>query len=162
MGLSLTGFVSCTVAYKPSVEWWFPAAGLAVVAGGLGLSLVLRNWSRVFAFALVGLAALWTLGAGFWTFGRFLAARSAVSSGQAQVVEGTVTDFHPAPREGHEDESFTVNGVRFTYSDYALTGGFRQTASHGGPVRGGLHVKIHYVPSLQRNVIVKLEICPDH
>jgi hypothetical protein len=51
-------------------------------------------------------------------------------------------------------ERFTVNGVEFSQSDYVVTCGFNDTASHGGPIREGLQVRIHYVD----NAILKLEI----
>ena len=61
------------------------------------------------------------------------------------------------PAEGHQDETFTVNGIHFAYSDYVITGGFNQTQSHAGPIREGFAVRIHYVA--RGNIIVKLEFC---
>ena len=64
-------------------------------------------------------------------------------SGDYQVVEGAVRDFKPMPKGGHALESFTVGGVPFCYSDYDLSrGGFNNAASHGGPIRAGLVVRI--------------------
>ena len=48
------------------------------------------------------------------------------------------------PFEGHDTERFTVNGVGFSYSDYLVTAGFNQSASHGGPMHAGLPVRICY------------------
>jgi hypothetical protein len=78
----------------------------------------------------------------------------ALSDGSAQTVEGEVMDFHPMPYEGHAMESFSVNGVHFEYSDAMHDVGFSQSASHGGPLRAGLYVKIAYVG----NYILRLEI----
>ena len=36
-------------------------------------------------------------------------------NGECDYVEGYVTDFHPMPKEGHDDERFKVNGVAFAY-----------------------------------------------
>jgi len=58
------------------------------------------------------------------------------------------------PYTGHQDETFTVNGVRFSYSDFGVTCGFNNSASHGGPIREGLQVRIHYVG----NAILRLEV----
>ena len=60
------------------------------------------------------------------------------------MIEGVVTDFQPMPSSGHGQESFTVSGVHFTYSDFVVTSGFHRTNYRGGPVRDGLHVRIHY------------------
>ena len=70
------------------------------------------------------------------------------------MTEGVISDFHMMPASGHENEWFVVNGKRFEYSDYAMTAGFNNTASHGGPIRKGLQVRVHHVG----NEIAKLEI----
>jgi hypothetical protein len=81
-------------------------------------------------------------------------ATSDLREGRYSVVEGPVTDFIPMPYEGHALESFTVNGHRFSYSDNIMTAGFRNTASHGGPIREGLYVRISY----SGNLILRLEV----
>jgi hypothetical protein len=42
-------------------------------------------------------------------------------------------------------ESFVVKGVAFKYSDSVIAAGFNNSASHGGPIREGLHVKIWHL-----------------
>jgi hypothetical protein len=81
-------------------------------------------------------------------------ATSDLREGRYSVVEGPVTDFVPMPYEGHALESFTVNGRRFSYSDYSMTAAFRNTASHGGPIREGLNVRVTY----SGNLILRLEV----
>ncbi|MGA3317527.1 MAG: hypothetical protein ABSC64_13940 [Candidatus Korobacteraceae bacterium] len=81
-------------------------------------------------------------------------AKDAYTQGQYSVVEGTVTDFHPMPYSGHQDETFVVNGVQFSYSDYVTVPCFNNTASHGGPIHEGQKVRIAY----SGNCILKLEI----
>ena len=76
-------------------------------------------------------------------------------SNDFEVVEGTVSNFHPMPHYGHDSERFNVNNVKFEYSDYDLSkGGFNNTASHGGPIKEGLQVRISY----RDGRILKLEI----
>jgi len=161
--LLLPQAAACHTAYEPSFTWWFPAAGLIFVAVGAVLTRIFQGWRQLFAVLIGGLGLLWTLSAGALMLRSYLSARSAARSPTTPVVEGLVTDFRPAPFEGHVNESFSVNGVQFSYSDYMITGGFRQTASHGGPVTAGLHVRVHYIPDRSPyvgNLIVKLEICP--
>src|ERR1700722_1407992 len=85
---------------------------------------------------------------------------TAFQTGQYSIVEGRVTDFHPMPFEGHDDECFTVETQRFCYSDYdAVTSGFHNAASHGGPIRPGIHVRIAYLgPTILRLQIRKEEV----
>jgi hypothetical protein len=64
-------------------------------------------------------------------------------SGDFQVVQGEVRDYKPMPSRGKGSESFTVNGIHFSYSDGDLSrGGFNNAALHGGPIREGLYVRI--------------------
>ena len=44
----------------------------------------------------------------------------AYSRGEYQIVEGYVENFKPMPYEGHANETFEINGVKFSYSDYNI------------------------------------------
>lgn len=72
---------------------------------------------------------------------------------KCEVVEGTVENFHPMPYEGHTQESFTIKGVEFSYSDFTLNPGFNQTKSHGGPIDAGMNLRIWHIG----NEILKIE-----
>jgi hypothetical protein len=78
----------------------------------------------------------------------------AYQNGYYQTVEGVVTDFHPMPYEGHQDECFSVQDQRFCYSDYEIGPGFHNATSHGGPIHADLPVRIAY----RAGRILKLEI----
>jgi len=82
-------------------------------------------------------------------------------SGAYQVVQGTVTNFDPMPFEGHRPECLSVQEKRFCYSDYEIAPGFHKSASHGGPIRAGLPVRIAYITAGRHNTILKLEISQD-
>jgi hypothetical protein len=84
-----------------------------------------------------------------------------LQNGKYTIIEGEVENFVPMPYEGHSRESFTVKGVRFSYSDFDNTPGFNNTSSHGGPIKGGLYVRIYYATDPDyphENRILKLEI----
>ena len=79
-------------------------------------------------------------------------------SGQYEIVEGYVENFKPMPYEGHSDESFEINGVAFSYSDYEITSGYHNAKSHGGVIEGnGQYLKIGYVHNVKGNIIVYIE-----
>lgn len=82
---------------------------------------------------------------------------TAHQNGDYQMVQGVVTDFHPMPYEGHQDECFSVQQERFCYSDYEITPGFHNSASHGGPIRAGLPVRIAY----RNGLILRLDVPKD-
>ena len=158
-----TAFDAASAGYS---TWWFPASGLIFVAiGGLlvfapGLMQPLMRFGpkgkyrTVFSWFFLVFASLWTVLSFLGTFLQYHMATSCLNAGNCSVVEGPVTDFVPMPYEGHSMESFTVGGRRFSYSDYEVSAGFNNTASHGGPIRAGLHVRVTY----WGNLILRLEV----
>ncbi len=60
------------------------------------------------------------------------------------------------PKEGHANESFSVRGVRFSYSDFKVTDAFNNAASRGGPLNSDSYVRICYDPA--GNAILRLEV----
>ena len=83
--------------------------------------------------------------------------KHAYERGDYDVAEGLVHDFQPMPYGGQQNECFAVKETRFCYSDYATYPGFNNAASHGGPIREGLPVRISYIG----NDILKIEIATD-
>lgn len=78
--------------------------------------------------------------------------------GNYEIVEGFVEDFEPMPYDGHGNESFEINGVKFSYSDYINICGYNNAKSHGGVIEGnGQHLKIGYISYNKMNVIVYIE-----
>jgi len=156
-------------------DWQFPAFGLIFV--GLGLLMLLFRermlWAwrwpmstspkarTIFSLLFLGFSILWTTTTAFMIFGSHFAAQRALRDGSADVVEGRVEEFHPMPYRGHDTERFVVGGVHFAYSDYVVGEGFNRTSSHGGPIRSGLYVRIHYSGSKDRAKILKLETAAD-
>jgi hypothetical protein len=131
----------------PYPNWLFTCAEFApLVLAGLFLIAKRRfRWQRirwfhcvficVFAFIVSSLVPSADINSEVFNLYR---------SGWYSQVEGTVTDFHPMPYEGHEDECFSVQAQRFCYSDYIIVPGFHNSASHGSPIRSGLPVRIAY------------------
>jgi hypothetical protein len=150
-------------ATDPLRHWDFYGAGLVGVVVGAALLLIPRfhryrglrgSGLGVFGGVVLGFSILWTALSASSIIAGNLRAGDAVRSGKCRVVEGVVQDFHPMPEEGHEMETFKVADVTFGYSDYVITSGFNNAASHGGPIREGLPVRICYLG----DDIVKLEI----
>jgi hypothetical protein len=81
-------------------------------------------------------------------------AKDAFVRGQYSVVEGAISDFHTMPYSGHQMETFVVKDVQFSYSDYVIVPCFNNSASHGGPIRQGLRVRVAY----SGDCILRLEV----
>lgn len=84
----------------------------------------------------------------------------ASENNSCESIEGIVQDLEPMPYGGQKKEAFRVKDQHFEYSDYAYTGGFNNSKSHGGPIFEGMTVKICYIQSTRKNtnIIARLEI----
>ncbi|MGJ5815286.1 hypothetical protein [Paludibaculum fermentans] len=139
----------------------FGLLGLVLVlAAGIVISAKLWfKWRQphwIVPFFLCAFGLIWIY-LGIWFHNEGLAAMTALQSGRYSIVEGMVTDFHPMPYNGHDAECFSVRSKRFCYSDYDVSPGFRNAASHGGPIRPGLSVRVTYFGP----TILRLEVAKD-
>lgn len=165
------------ITQKP-FEWWWPAFGLLFVAIGAFLirfgpkldrnkdlkkpRFSLAVDSRLIGWFFVIFASGWTLLAFGGTYSSYREYAQAYRTGQYSVVEGPVEDFHPMSYEGHQNECFRVKKEKFCYSDYTISPAFNQSASHGGPIRTGLPVRIAYYEDENfQAYILRLEIRAD-
>lgn len=82
-------------------------------------------------------------------------------AGDSKTVEGKVANYSPMDIEGHGSmESFSVNGVTFSYSDYFAIDGYNNSCVKGGVIcENGQEVKIQYVSTVPYiNAIIKIEL----
>ncbi|WP_407156239.1 hypothetical protein [Bradyrhizobium sp. STM 3557] len=155
--------------FAPAFGLFFVAVGLAAIAAPRILRAVdipflddvygLRGFfssRRVVGYIFLAFALMWTAIAFSSTYGRNQRYRVMMEQDGCRMVEGQVEHFVPMPYGGHSVESFSVRGIRFSYSDYIVTGGFNNTASHGGPISAGSYVRICYDPA--NHVILQLDI----
>lgn len=112
---------------------------------------LLKKTSKYF---FLGFSVLWTTLVFSITYNQYRLAKNAAIEHDFEVVEGLVRDFKPMPSSGHSMERFCVEEACFEYSDYVVTSGFNNTASHGGPIRDGLPVRVSYIG----NTIIRLEV----
>ncbi|MEZ8149604.1 hypothetical protein AB6E95_02305 [Vibrio splendidus] len=112
-----------------------------------------QSIGMVFKILLI-FSVLWTALSGGSLIIQLYSLLSDYGQGEYDVVEGSVENFNPMPYGGHQQESFTVEGVKFSYSDFSISPDFNNTKSHGGPIRKGLRVRVSHID----NVILKLEV----
>ena len=86
----------------------------------------------------------------YFTWHKYVTLKRDYLNGKAAYTEGVIQDFVSLPKQ----ESFSVNGHQFSYSDYVITPTFNNMSTHGGPIRGGLKVKIWFVG----NAILRLDV----
>jgi hypothetical protein len=90
--------------------------------------------------------------AGAHLYGAWQAVRAA-GEGDYEVVEGPVADYKLTGGNGRWNESFTVSGVGFRYSEGSLGVGFGRVAPRGGPIAPGVYVRIAH----RGNAILRVE-----
>ena len=111
-------------------------------------------FTRLFASVFFLFSLCWTISSGKYFYESDGAASVHAKRRECTMVEGRVENFHPMSAEGHDSESFDVAGQHFSYSDFALSPGFNNSSSRGGPIRAGLPVRICH----RGNLILILEI----
>lgn len=139
--------------------WWAPLVAL----GGMLLGFILlktqrRVAVRAFAWFIMILSVTWAVAASAFVLSDWWALRSVYQRGEYQVVTGTIDDFRSMPSTGKGSETFRVDAVDFSVSDFDMTSGFHTTTYSGGLLREGLAVRIAYYPYRGRNVILRLEV----
>ena len=127
----------------------FPWAGVGHTLIVLPIGLILMRFPKSRRFALAGvfmvsMASFFFLISLLAFVPKFIELRSAYVSGKSEVVEGVVKNFHPAPKIGSAEESFSVRGILFSYYAGDSTPCFHNAPFHGGPLREGINVRIHY------------------
>lgn len=78
--------------------------------------------------------------------------------GNYEIVEGYVENFIPRPVNGHAMETFSINGIKFSYSEGVIKPGYRKTYYHGGCITGnGQQLKIGYINYGSDKAIIYIE-----
>lgn len=129
--------------------WTAVGGPLIFIAAGFLLFRISSFFKRKTFYAAFGmifasLATLIFLVSLMFFIPRFLTLRHAYVSGRSNVVSGAIQDFHQAPALGPASESFSVQGVLFSYNAVDDTPCFHDAPLHRGPIREGLNVRIHY------------------
>ena len=119
---------------------------LIFLASGLLLIRLLkgRKFYVIVGVLVASMASLFLLISLVIFLPSFMKQRGEYVSGKSLIVEGTVENFRPAPTIGPARESFSVHGVSFSYNALDDTPCFHNAPIHGGPIREGLDVRIHY------------------
>jgi uncharacterized membrane protein len=143
------GYVTVFDISKQQFEWWWPAIGLLILVLGIVCIKFVSRWpghknAKMIGWVMVVFGPIFTIIVYNSQTSMWAGWRSVYDRGAYSTVEGVVHDFKPMPYEGHQDECFWVKNQKFCYSDYIVQRGFRQSASHGGPIREGLPVRIAY------------------
>ena len=80
-------------------------------------------------------------------------------TGNALTVKGKVEEFHPMPETLHDTESFSINGIEFSYNNHNEEYYYSKCAFDGGYIKkNGQEVELWYVEYDGVNYIVRIDI----
>jgi hypothetical protein len=138
--------VGVIVGYQLAGQFYeviFRFVGISFIPGEIGLFYRLLGWGLVI-FTLMGV-----LIGDYREYDQKTNAIRALETRQHKVVEGVAVNVHSRGRSAGE---FTVNGVRFSYTNQSL--GLNDALSRAAPIRDGMQLRISYTPA----EILKLEV----
>ena len=77
-----------------------------------------------------------------------------------QVEQGKIAQYQPIDLSNHGSfETFSINGVKFAYSDYHRISGYHHACINGGLIcEEGQEIRVSYYTKKEINYIIKLEI----
>lgn len=123
---------------------------IAIVFGMLLLFYLVFKKKQLLNHKLYALLILACIGSpfGLYIFTRVIKKNNAIKEKiykeEYSIVEGKVEDYN-IKRGKPRSESFTINEVKFNYSNSDFSYGYHVMASEGGPIyRNGQHVRIVY------------------
>jgi hypothetical protein len=90
---------------------------------------------RLVAWGFLLFALAWTGAATWLTTSDHASARTASAQDTCTLVSGIVSGLTTERRRRGYQESFSVDGVRFSFADRIINGGFHRTSARGGPIR---------------------------
>ena len=116
------------------------------------------NFIRIFCLFVIIFSISVSVITIFYEFNEYKNIIIGYKNGDYLTTEGYIENFKPMPYSGHSDETFYINDVYFSYSDYEGNIGYINTKSHGGVIQGnGQHLKIKYIYFNGKNRIAYIE-----
>jgi len=93
------------------------------------------------------------------SFYNIITIKAALKNSSYLIVEGAIEKFKPIRCGSHLEETFSVNGILFSYNGYSNDIFFHEQKCDGGPIKNnGQKVKIYYLNHNHENKIIKMWI----
>lgn len=84
--------------------------------------------------------------------------KEVLKSKNYSIIEGKINNYKLDEVNGQYFESFSINDVRFKYSDDLIFYGYHQTSKNGGLIKeNGQYIRISYIVLNQENLILRIE-----
>lgn len=115
------------------------------------LSILLLTISTIFLFIFII-----SLSEDIATYKQYI---NIINSKTFESISGSVNNFKPADLYGKGEESFDINGTKFSYSQYENHIGYHTVSTKGGIIKGNdqiLTIDYIYDKYLDKNIILQI------
>lgn len=137
------------------------------MGGALLLAYIYHKGLKKYKFATLIITSIAILLSIFVAISQYIEYKQIVEQiekGDIQIEKGRISKYHPIDVSNHGSlESFVLNGIKFSYSDYHRIPGYHHACKNGGAIcQEGQEIKLSYYSREGINYIIKLEILSDN
>lgn len=115
----------------------------------------IKRYDWIFGLFLWG-GLFWMLGMSIFSYEELSRAKKDYLAGNYETIEGLVTDYRLSTRNDIRSVSFSVKKIRFSYSDFDTSPGFKGRQPNTGILKNGVWVRIRYIDDM----IVRVSLGP--
>ena len=136
------------------------------MGGALLLAYIYHKGLKKYKVATITITSLAMLISGLVAISQYIEYKQIVEQikkGDVEIQQGKISEYKPIDLSNHGSlESFSINGVKFAYSDYHRISGYHHACVNGGLIcEEGQEIRISYYTKNNINYIVKLDTLTD-
>lgn len=136
------------------------------MGGALLLAYIYHKGLKKYKVATITITSLAMLIAGLVAISQYIEYKQIVEQikkGDIEIQQGKISEYKPIDLSNHGSlESFSINGVKFAYSDYHRISGYHHACVNGGLIcEEGQEIRISYYTKNNINYIIKIDTLTD-
>ncbi len=136
------------------------------MGGALLLAYIYHKGLKKYKVATITITSLAMLISGLVAISQYIEYKQIVEQikkGDVEIQQGKISEYKPIDLSNHGSlESFSINGVKFAYSDYHRISGYHHACVNGGLIcEEGQEIRISYYTKNNINYIIKLDTLTD-
>ncbi len=136
------------------------------MGGALLLAYIYHKGLKKYKVATITITSLAMLISGLVAISQYIEYKQIVEQikkGDVEIQQGKISEYKPIDLSNHGSlESFSINGVKFAYSDYHRISGYHHACVNGGLIcEEGQEIRISYYTKNNINYIIKIDTLTD-
>ena len=136
------------------------------MGGALLLAYIYHKGLKKYKVATITITSLAMLISGLVAISQYIEYKQIVEQikkGDIEIQQGKISEYKPIDLSNHGSlESFSINGVKFAYSDYHRISGYHHACVNGGLIcEEGQEIRISYYIKNNINYIIKIDTLKD-